>query len=390
MAQELAFALINPYIIAKSRTGGVIARFMNRTRLNLVAARMFGPSQALANAYAELVLTNTDRYPQLNQLFADYIRRWYAPDAATGRPHRVMMLLFTGDNAVEKVQSVAGTPRLEWTSGETIRDTYGDYLLATDGQAAYFEPAVFIATSAHRAAMTLKLWARHSETDGGMIDTGTDVPGESGVQKTLVLLKPDNFRAASLRVGNIIDLFSRSGLKITAIRILRMSLNQAREFYGPVRDTLRRHSHTAIGESLGTILSKAYGVGLSDTLQAEVVRELGDRMGDANFDQLLAYITGSSVGRSTPTEAARGENCLALTYQGVSAIQKIRHLLGSTDPHKAEPGSVRYEFGSDVMANAAHASDSPESVERELKIIDMQSDTLRSTIEAYYGSIHEG
>ena len=45
MATELAFALINPYTISKSRTGGVIGRLLTRTGLELVAARLFGPSQ---------------------------------------------------------------------------------------------------------------------------------------------------------------------------------------------------------------------------------------------------------------------------------------------------------------------------------------------------------
>ncbi len=385
MAQELAFALINPYIIAKSRTGGVIARFMNRTRLNLVAARMFGPSRELADAYADLILSNTEREPELNQLFADYIRRWYAPDKANGRPHRVMMLLFTGDDAVDKIKAAAGTPRPDWHSGETIRDTYGDFVTATGKTPAYFEPAVFIATSASRAAMSLGLWSRHSESDGGLIEHGADIPSESGVQKTLVLLKPDNFRAASLRVGNIIDLFSRSGLKIIGIRILRMSLEQARAFYGSVHETLRQRSRANVAETLGETLQNAYGVQLSDPLAQQVAGEIGARMGDNQFDCLLSYITGAQTGCPSPAPTSGGENCLALVYQGTSAIEKIRHLLGSTDPRLAEPGSVRYEFGSDVMANAAHASDSPESVERELRIIDMQSDTIRPWVEQYYG-----
>ncbi len=389
MAQELAFALINPYVIAKSRTGGVIARFMNRTRLNLVAARMFGPSRELAESYADLVLTQNDKHPELNWMMADYIRRWYAPDPASGGRHRVMMLLFTGDNAIEKVYAVAGTPRPDWTSGETVRDTYGDYVTATEGRPAYFEPAVFIAPSAAHAAAVLKLWGRHSESDGGLLDCGVDVPVDSGVQTTLVLLKPDNFRAASLRVGNIIDLFSRAGLKIVAIRILRMSLEQAREFYGPVRKTLRRRGRSEVAGNIDGVLSEAYGVTIPDTLRSSLIDDIGDRVGDADFGRLLDYITGAGGDREAGLPNAGGENCLALVYQGVSAIQKIRHLLGSTDPSQAEPGSVRYEFGSDVMANAAHASDSPENADREQKIIAMGSDTLRPWIEEYYGPINQ-
>ena len=60
MAKELAFALINPYTIAKSRTGGVIGRFISRTGLELVAARMFGPSRELAERYAQLIREDKD------------------------------------------------------------------------------------------------------------------------------------------------------------------------------------------------------------------------------------------------------------------------------------------------------------------------------------------
>ena len=55
MAKELAFVLINPYTVSKSRTGGVIARYISRTGLDLVAARMFAPSAELARAYAQLI-----------------------------------------------------------------------------------------------------------------------------------------------------------------------------------------------------------------------------------------------------------------------------------------------------------------------------------------------
>ena len=59
------------------------------------------------------------------------------------------------------------------------------------------------------------------------------------VQQTLVLIKPDNFRFPSARPGNIIDLFSRSGLRIIGAKVHRMSVAEAEEFYGPVRDVLR-------------------------------------------------------------------------------------------------------------------------------------------------------
>jgi len=59
------------------------------------------------------------------------------------------------------------------------------------------------------------------------------------------------------------------------------------------------------------------------------------------------------------------EKCIALVYEGVNAVAKIRDVLGPTDPSKAPPGSIRREFGSTIMVNAAHASDSPENARRE-------------------------
>ena len=53
MAVELSYVLITPYSLKKSRTGGIIARLLSRTGLELVAARMIAPDKAFAEAYAE-------------------------------------------------------------------------------------------------------------------------------------------------------------------------------------------------------------------------------------------------------------------------------------------------------------------------------------------------
>ena len=79
------------------------------------------------------------------------------------------------------------------------------------------------------------------------------------------------------------------------------------------------------------------------------------------------------------------EKCIALVYEGVEAIRKIRDVLGPTDPSKAPPGSVRREFGQNIMINAAHASDSVESAERELGIINVKENNFRAVVEEFYG-----
>ncbi|MEJ0088930.1 MAG: hypothetical protein WDM80_04135 [Limisphaerales bacterium] len=48
-----------------------------------------------------------------------------------------------------------------------------------------------------------------------------------------MLIKPDNFKFATGRPGNVIDFFSRTGLFVVAVKVLHMSTAQAMEFYGP-------------------------------------------------------------------------------------------------------------------------------------------------------------
>ncbi|MBO7224093.1 MAG: nucleoside-diphosphate kinase, partial [Kiritimatiellae bacterium] len=74
---------------------------------------------------------------------------------------------------------------------------------------------------------------------------------------------------------------------------------------------------------------------------------------------------------------------LGLIYEGENAVAKIRDILGATDPNKARPGSVRREFGTNIMVNAAHASDSPENAKREMKIIDILGDNMSPYIRKY-------
>jgi nucleoside diphosphate kinase len=73
---------------------------------------------------------------------------------------------------------------------------------------------------------------------------------------------------------------------------------------------------------------------------------------------------------------------MILVYEGVNAVKKIREVLGPTDPLKAPGGTVRREFGSNVMVNTAHASDSPESFERERIIVNIEENSLGSIIDS--------
>lgn len=389
MAIELAYVLINPYTISKSRTGGVIARFIGRTDLNLVAARMFGPSKELVEEYSELVRSTDHGTSDASGLIADYITRSYGPSPITGKPRRVMLLLFEGEDAVNKIWHVTGSATLKLGSGETVRDTYGDYIVDDRGQVQYFEPAVLVAPTRARAAASLNLWAKYSERDGGIIQSATDVPAGEQVEKTLVMLKPDNFRFPSIRPGNIIDLLSSSGLRIVGVKKFSMTVAQAEEFYGPVRDALKSKFRNIGADRAKSVLEKEFGFEMPAEALDSLCNDMAPVFATSQFESIVKFMTGFKPSECLPGEkiVKGAESSLALVYEGISAVEKIRSILGPTDPNKAKPGSVRREFGSNIMVNAAHASDSVENAVREMNIIRVEEDTIGKLVKKFYGTL---
>src|SRR5579862_1281457 len=162
MAEELSYVIVTPYSIRKSRTGGIIARLISRTGLDLVGARMFAPSKELVEKYADTIVTDPDpRHRATQELIRNYVLANFQADAQ-GRQPRVLLLVFRGDNAISKIRSTVGHIVNERTSGETIRDTYGDYVPDKAGSVTYFEPAVLAPPDAHSSEEGLKLWAAYS------------------------------------------------------------------------------------------------------------------------------------------------------------------------------------------------------------------------------------
>jgi nucleoside diphosphate kinase len=389
MAQELGYVIVTPHSLNKSRTGGILARLISRSGVELVAARMFAPSQELADQYAQISISADDPQDRrIQELIREYILQNFAPDSKTGRRRRIMMLLFQGDDAIRRVRSVVGHISYQRRGGETIRDTYGDLILDDSGQVRYMEPAVLAPPTAAEAALKLKLWARYSDADGGLLENVVAYePGEVP-ERTLVLIKPDNFRFPTGRPGNVIDFFSRTGLSIVAIKVHRMSVAEAMEFYGPVREILRTKFNDSTGAKARTILERELGIAIPSETESGLGSLVGPAMGDHQFDNIIRFMSGGTPTECDPArlDEPGSEKCIALVYEGPHAIRKIRDVLGPTDPSKAPPGSIRREFGSTVMINAAHASDSPESVQRELGIVRLgRENTFRRIIEQVYG-----
>jgi len=390
MSRQLAYVIITPYSLYKSRTGGILSRLISRTGLDLVAARMFAPSTELVEQYVDAIVSAHDPQDRkIQELLKQYVLHNFSPDPKTGRRRRVMALLFQGEEAVRKIRSVVGNLGPDRRMGETIRDTYGDYILEDNGNVQYFEPAVLVSPNAEEAEIKLKLWARYSDTDGGILENVIGYqPGETG-QRTLVLIKPDNFRFATGRPGNVIDFFSRAGLFIVGIKVHCMSVAQAMEFYEPVREILRSKLTDVIGARVKSALEKEFPIKISATEEQQLGEVLCPNFGEHQFENIVRFMSGhapSELPKEKWTKPGT-EKCITLIYEGVNAVAKIRDVLGPTDPSKAPPGSIRREFGSTIMVNAAHASDSAENARREMAIVNAGGNDFREAVELFYGKL---
>jgi nucleoside-diphosphate kinase len=72
------------------------------------------------------------------------------------------------------------------------------------------------------------------------------------------------------------------------------------------------------------------------------------------FGELVEFITSGDV--------------IVAKVTGPEAISVLRTLIGATDPAKADPGTIRGDYGKVITENLVHGSDSPESAKRELEL----------------------
>ncbi|MEB3765343.1 MAG: nucleoside-diphosphate kinase [Desulfurococcales archaeon] len=137
------------------------------------------------------------------------------------------------------------------------------------------------------------------------------------VEKTLVLVKPDGVKRGL--IGEVISRFEKKGLKIRALKMIWLSKEKAQEFYSVHKD-------------------KPF------------------------FNDLVEFITSGPI--------------VAMVLEGDSAISVVRLMIGATDGRKAAPGTIRGDFALSIQDNVVHASDSPESFEREFKVIFTESEIV--------------
>ena len=129
------------------------------------------------------------------------------------------------------------------------------------------------------------------------------------LETTLILCKPDAVSRGL--VGEIIARIERRGYLITAMRMMQLPGDKAREHYGEHKD-------------------KPF------------------------FGELVNFITSGPL--------------VALAVEGEGAVDGMRQIIGATNPNAAAPGSIRADFAQTIGRNLIHGSDSKASAERELKI----------------------
>jgi nucleoside diphosphate kinase len=391
--EELTYLLITPYSLHKGRTGGILSRVLSQTYLNLIHVRMYAFTAELAEQFAATI-EEMDLESPLKEAFVEYCRTNLSPNSPLGISNRCLVLFFRGPDAVRHLKDDVVGSITRVPLGDRVRRTYGDYIVDPDGKVRWFEPAVICAADPEVNRKQLALLDQYAETDGGVVEHAVKFPPEElpRVQTTLVVLKPENFARPSRLPGNIVDVFSTTGCYIVGAKLVNMSIHQALEFYAPLeerfRDTLRDKVREAVAKALGS----AFSFPIPDPIIQELTEKLRGLSAQHELYRIVEYMTGLNPLRVTSPEARMqpgNTRCLALLYRGPNAVQVIRQWLGSTDPMKAEPGTVRSDFGRDLMRNGAHASDSVEAAERERRILGLwdkqDAEDLHRAVQEYLG-----
>jgi nucleoside diphosphate kinase len=393
MEQSLSYVVITPYSVAKSRTGGVLSRLLSRVDLEFVGAQMIGPDEQFASSYAQILLSQVDpKNPGAAKLLADYVANNFGP--INEIKQRSIILLFRGKDAYKKLSDICGAlypenMSVESLTGETIRDTYADLLYDPNNlkRVSYFEPAVFTPRSKESANNILRLMMNWLPTQSNIVENIAN-KNKEGIERTLVIIKPENWRFASSKPGTIIDMFSRTGLKIVGMKLHRMSVAEALEFYGPVKESLQKKLAPSIAEEAKEIIERQFEIKINRRLEQTLIETVGCEYALDQFEQIIEFMSGCKSSECPPESLNKpgSVKCLILVYEGFDACNKIREVLGPTDPSKAPEGTVRREFGRNIMVNTAHASDSPENALREMEIVNFNSNEFATIIKEYLES----
>ncbi len=392
MARELTYALITPYSLLKSKTGGIISRLLSLSDLELVGARMYTPSDEFVDKYCETI-EEQDIKPLWKKALIEYVNDKLRKNNRLGISNRIMFLLFEGEDAINILHNNVIGSISEHLKGDTIRGTYGDCIMINGKNVEYFEPAVLTSTDPTTNIKQLDLFAKYALSDGGVLENIIDFGENKKPETSLVILKP--FEKQDPRPGNIVDMFSRTGFFMVGMKLIKMSIEQAEEFYKPVKEMFIEKFDDKFRPSLIVKLKNALSKeSFPFDLNGDIIQKLVDQLKEpfitGEFNKIVRYMTGYGPSAFIDTEKTKeGKRtiCLALLYQGINTIRTIREVLGATDPKKADRSSIRRFYGLDILRNAVHASDSIENAERERRIIGLWKEEktcdIKEVIEEY-------
>lgn len=366
MPAEKTCVIVTPYSLRKGRAGAILSRLISRTDLTLAAAQILAaPDDSFGNACA-------DSLDCAGSPLGVYLKQAFTPSAG-GTPARFLALIFAGGDAISKMAEVCGKPSADPPlDGVTVCDSFSDVIVSGSGELIHFEPGVIAPETPVSAKAFLRNLSKLAAASPNVVDTG------SGQERTLVILKPENWRGNSVRPGAILDIFTRTGLRLIACKMHRISVADALEFYGPVRDALRSKLAPEIAAKAKILLEQEFGIRLRAENDDLLLKGAGFDFADDQFARIVEFMSGTRPEACPESDLHNPgkARCMVLIFEGGNAVEKIRAVLGPTNPAKAPAGTVRGEFGTDVMVNAAHASDSAESFLREAAILHAGENTF--------------
>ncbi|RKZ24345.1 nucleoside-diphosphate kinase [bacterium] len=127
------------------------------------------------------------------------------------------------------------------------------------------------------------------------------------MEETLLIIKPDGVQRNL--IGEVLRIVESNGLQILNIKMLKLSREKAEEFYSVHK-------------------------------------------GKFFFERLINFMISGPV--------------VVVRLKGENAVNKLREIMGKTDPKEAEPGTIRRMYGLDVTRNTVHGSDTPEHAKQEI------------------------
>jgi len=140
------------------------------------------------------------------------------------------------------------------------------------------------------------------------------------LERTLSIIKPDAVQKNL--IGEIYARLERAGLSIVAAKMLHLTRDQAERFYAVHRER-------------------------------------------PFFGELVEFMSSGPI--------------VVQVLEGEDAIARNREVMGATDPMKAEPGTIRADFASEITRNAVHGSDAPETARAEIGFFFPETDIFPRT-----------